>query len=165
MYIKNYYSNRLKSFLLFSISAFFSVSFIFYDLGNKKIFSVIISYLAFILFTFGWIIALLLLFRRRPLLTITDDQIIIYNILAKPRPINFKDISSFYVLANSFRGIKTGENIHIILKSSAKKTDSKNILSRLFFSVDASIQSDLLNVKTKDLLKILNDGISKKTIK
>ncbi|MGO4709306.1 STM3941 family protein [Chryseobacterium sp. 2TAF14] len=146
------------------MSAFFSISFIFYDLGNKKIFSVIISYLAFILFTFGWIFALFLLFRRKPLLTITDDQIIIYNILTKSKIINFKDISSFYVSTNSFRGIKTTEQINIILKTSAKKSPSihkKNKISWLFLSIEESIQTDILNVRTKDLLKILNHRISK----
>lgn len=122
---KNYYTNKLKSFILFIISAFFSVSFMYYDLGNKKIFSVIIAYFAFIFLTFGWIFSLFLLFRRKPLLTITDGQIIIYNVFSKPFTINFKDISSFYISSNSFRGIKTTEQINIILKTSAKKPSNR----------------------------------------
>lgn len=93
----HFYSSKIKSFFLLIISGFFTFSFIYFydDLKYKNLFKVIILYLGFALFLFGVIYSMILLLRRKPLLSVTDTQIIIYDILRKPVTLNFKDISHF----------------------------------------------------------------------
>ncbi|WP_394801807.1 STM3941 family protein [Chryseobacterium daecheongense] len=159
----HFYSSKIKSFFLLIISGFFTFSFIYFydDLKYKNLFKVIILYLGFALFLFGVIYSMILLLRRKPLLSVTDTQIIIYDILRKPVTLNFKDISSFYVVSTHHRGLKTNEQICIITTFQKKKANSflnRNI-SKIFPSfsyVQYGIQTSLLNVKTNELLKLLN---------
>lgn len=156
----HFYSSKIKSLLMFIISSVFCYLFFhFYKkLDNENLFKVIISHLGFILFLFGFFYSIILLLRRKPLLTITNTQIIIHSTLAKTVLINFEDISSFFVSTTRFRGIKTTEYIFIVTKSSMKNKDSSKLYTE-FSNPKHSIQTDILNIKTNDLLKILNDKL------
>ncbi|MBB4807725.1 hypothetical protein HNP38_003041 [Chryseobacterium defluvii] len=157
----HFYSNKIKSSILLVISGLFTFSFVyFYDgLKHKNMFNVIVLHLAFLLFLFGVVYCLLLLLRRKPLLTITPTQIIIYNVLKKADYVNFEDISGFFVTNTTHRGIKTTEHINIVMKNPKQiKTSLSKTLLKFFpqFShVRYSIQTDILNVKTSSLLILL----------
>lgn len=159
----HFYSSKIKSLILLIISTIFTFSFIYFydDLKYKSFFKVTVVHLGFILFLFGVIYSMILLLRRKPLLTITDTQIIIYDIFRKPVTIDFKDISSFSVFSTYHRGLKTNEQICIVMKFQKKKANSfwnRNI-SKIFPSfsyVQYGIQCNLINAKTNELLKLLN---------
>src|SRR5690606_42121858 len=68
-------------------------------------------FFGFLLFVFGIILSLLLLFRRKPLLTITDNQIIIHNVIAKSKIVEIDNINSFFIVNNYHRGIATNRQI------------------------------------------------------
>ena len=140
----HFYSNKIKSLIMFIISSVFCFLFFNKDLENEGLGIIIIFYLGFLLFSFGFVYSILLLFRTKPLLTITDKQIIIYNLLRKPTTINFEDILSFYISNTTFRGIKTSESICIAIKGDPFGRNG-NI-----------INTYLLNVKTNALLEELN---------
>ncbi|WP_442784946.1 STM3941 family protein [Chryseobacterium sp. MYb264] len=144
----HFYSNKTKNLLSFITSAIFCTAFIYSyeDLQNKKLTTVIISHLAFLLFTFGSGSTFLLLIRKKPLLTITNTEIIIYNLLSKTISVKFENISNFYIHKSTYRGIKTTESINIVYNRKNKQK---------FFG-SHNIQTNTLNVKTEDLLKILN---------
>ncbi len=147
----HFYSNKIKSLILLIISFIFIFAFLNKKLGNAGLGLIIMFYLGFLLSSFGVVYSILLLFRTKPLLTVTDKQIIICNLLRKSTTINFEDISSFYISNTTFRGIKTSESIYINIKSNPDPFDRKeNVIS-----------TDLLNVKTSALLEILN---SRRTI-
>jgi hypothetical protein len=55
----------------------------------------------FIIFVFGIIISILYLIRKKPLLTVTTNEIIIYNILTKQINVNFEEIKSFFVVTTT----------------------------------------------------------------
>ncbi|MEN4759987.1 STM3941 family protein [Chryseobacterium sp. C39-AII1] len=150
----HFYANKTSNLLLFIISTLFCFAFIYFydDLQNEISLKVIVLHLTFMLFLFIFVVSFLLLIRRKPLLTITDVQIISYNILRKNNTVNFKDISKFYISKNTFRGIKTTEYIYIVLNNSKEKKS-------LFLLDQQNIQVDILNVKATDLLKILNDRL------
>lgn len=115
-------------------------------------FVVILHNLGFILFLSSLIFSIVLLLRRKPLLTVTDQQIIIYHMLGKSSSIDFEDIDSFYVSDTRNRGIKIAEHILIVLKSPEK--NDKNGKFPAYSS--HMIQADILNVKAKFLLELLN---------
>ncbi|WP_410693326.1 STM3941 family protein [Chryseobacterium sp. SIMBA_038] len=154
----HFYSNKTSNLFLFIVSFLFCVAFVYFyeDLQRKSLFKIIISHFAFILCLFGSAYSFLLLIRRKPLLTISNTHIIIYNLLRKDISVNFEDISKFTVsITTNYRGIKTTEQINIILKSNTKN----NNLSSEFPILHEIIQTDILNIKTNDLLKILNDKL------
>ncbi|MGA9212001.1 STM3941 family protein, partial [Kaistella sp.] len=115
----NFYSNKLRSFLLFFISSIFIIAGIF--LGDKlinfeeKLFKSVILICGFLLFSFGIILSLLLLTRKKPLLTITNSQIIIHNVLTSSKTVEFKNIKSFFIVNTYHRGITTNRQIFIEL--------------------------------------------------
>lgn len=147
----HFYSNKIKSLIALVISFIFILVFLNKKLGNAGLGLIIMFYLGFLLSSFGVIYSILLLFRTKPLLTVTDKHIIIYNLFRKPTTINFEDISSFYISNTTFRGIKTSESIYISINSNPDPFGRKGSV----------INTDLLNVKTSALLEILN---SRKTI-
>ncbi|ROH95424.1 hypothetical protein EGI15_06150 [Chryseobacterium cucumeris] len=147
----HFYSNKIKSLILLIISFIFILAFLNKKLGNAGLGLIVIFYLGFLLCSLGVVYSILLLFRTKPLLTVTDKQIIIYNLLRKPTTINFEDISSFYISNTTFRGIKTSESIYINIKSNPDPFGRKGSV----------INTDLLNVKASALMEILN---SRKTI-
>jgi len=136
---------------LFSIYGLISL-----DPDRYYIGGMIMLYLVLIILIFGIIYSLILLFRRKPLLTVTNSQIIIYNILGKSSAVNFEDIKSFHVSNTTHRGIKTSEQINIFLKHPKENSSKKSVFS-LYFTQHISV--DILNVKTKVLLELLNDRL------
>ncbi|MDQ1163129.1 hypothetical protein QE422_003497 [Chryseobacterium sp. SORGH_AS 447] len=150
----HFFSNKLKSTFLLILSSVFVYLFIhFYEkVTYNSLFVIMISHFGFLLFSFGIIYSVLLLCRRKPLLTINNVEIIIFDPLIKPTYVPFKNIASFYITSNSYRGIKTSEQINIVMK--------KNKLTAGTFSpfenVKYAIQTNLLNIKTKKLIVILN---------
>ncbi len=147
----HFYSSKIKSLLALVIAFIFILVFFNKKLGNAGLGLIVMFYLGFLLSSFGVVYSILLLFRIKPLLTVTDKQIIIYNLLRKPTTINFEDISSFYISNTTFRGIKTNESIYISIKSNLDPFGKKGSV----------INTDLLNVKASALLEILN---SRRTI-
>lgn len=137
---------------MFGGSAIFVYIFFSLDKDRYSVFGVVMQYLGFILFLFSLIFSIALLLRRKPMLTVTDQQIIIYHMLVKKSLISFEDIASFYISDNRHRGIKIAEHILIVLKSPEKT--KKNAKIAPYFS--QSIQADILNVKAKVLLELLN---------
>lgn len=144
----HFYSSKMTSFILLVISAVFVYLYFSLDQDRYSVFMVVIYNLGFVLFSLGLIYSIVLLFRRKPLLTITDHQIIIYHMFAKPVSVGFGDIVSFYVSDTRHRGIKTTEHIFIVLKSADQEGKSSPFNQQ-------SIQVDILNVKTKVLLDLL----------
>lgn len=150
----NFFSNKLKSTFLLILSSVFVYLFIhFYEkVTYNSLFVIMISHFGFLLFSFGIIYSILLLCRRKPLLTINNAEIIIFDPLRKPTHVPLKNIASFYITSNSYRGIKTSEQINMVMK--------KNKLTAATFSpfenVKYAIQVNLLNIKTKKLIVILN---------
>jgi hypothetical protein len=155
----HFYSSKISGVTMLGISLIFTLFFIKYDLGNKNMGTVIMLNLGFVLVLFGGICSLLLLLRRKPLLTITDQQIIIYNLIKKPRVINLEDVSSFYESNQKQRMIKTAEFVHIVMKDSQKNKNSFQKESLKLFPNNEVIHADILNVKTKTLLELLNNRL------
>lgn len=115
------------------------------------------SHIGFIILSFGILYFLLLIFRIKPLLTINNTEIIIFHPLRKKMVIAFKDIASFYITTNSYKGIKTSDQINIKIKNTIPR-ENKMIKTTLppFEYLNYTIPSDLLNTKTKKLIIILN---------
>jgi hypothetical protein len=167
----NFYSNKLTSSLLFIISTITLIGGVFVrdkiinfeDTPFKSTFLI----LGLIFFTFIIILSLLLLFRRKPLLTITDNQIIIYNVLAKTKLVDISNIESFFIVNNYHGGIGSNRQIFIEMKKPDIKYSNSWLYKLLLkFSKPVansqySIQTDFLNIKQKKLLKILNNLIKK----
>lgn len=165
----NFYSNKFTSTLLLIISSLFVIGGIFI---REKIlnfeespFKSTMLFLGFLLFVFGIILSLLLLFRKKPLLTITNNQIILFNVLAPQKVIDINNIKSFFIVNNYHRGVKTNEQIFIELKVPDTKYSSswtyKFLLkfSKPIANSQYAIQTNFLNIKQKKLLEILNQLI------
>ncbi|HLV51374.1 MAG TPA: STM3941 family protein [Flavobacterium sp.] len=165
----NFYSNKFTSALLLIISSLFVIGVFF---TREKIlnfeenpFKSTMLFLGFLLFVFSIILSLLLLFRKKPLLTITNTQIIIYNVLAKKKVIDISNVESFFIVNNYHRGIATNRQIYIELKVPGVKYSSSWIykfiakFSKSIANSQYSIQTDFLNIKQKKLLEILNQLI------
>lgn len=163
---ENFYSNKLTSFLLLLISLIFVISGIF--LGDKlidfeeNIFKSVILVLGFLLFSFGIILSILLLTRKKPLLTITNSQIIVHNVLTSSKTIQIDNIKSFFIVNNYHRGIKTNRQIFIELKKPTERYTKTwyykflNKISKPIANSQYSIQTDFLNIKQQKLLELLN---------
>jgi hypothetical protein len=165
----NYYSNKGTSFLLFLLSAIFIVAGIFFhdDIINfeQKPFKSSILVMGFLLFAFGIVLSLLLLARKKPLLTITNNQIIINSVLTSAKVVEINNIKSFFIVNTYNRGIATNRQIFIELK---KPTEAyRNMwFYKFLFKINKpmansqySIQTDFLNIKQQKLLEILNQKI------
>lgn len=163
---ENFYSNKLTSFLLLLISLIFVIAGIF--LGDKlinfedKLFKSVILILGFLLFLFGIILSLLLLTRKKPLLTITNSQVIIHNVLTSSKIIQIDNIKSFFIVNNHYRGIKTNRQIFIeLIKPTEKYTETRfykflNKINKPIANSQYSIPTDFLNIKQQKLLELLN---------
>lgn len=151
----HFYSNKIKSLFLLIVSIGFCLllSQFYRKLGNDGLGKIILFYLGFTIFIFSSILSILLLLRTKPLLTITDAEVIIHNLLRKSVSVKFEEISKFLVSDTRYRGIKTTEHIYIVMKYS-KKEPSKVFSG--YFNVEHMIQTDNLNIKTNKLLEILN---------
>lgn len=91
----HFYSSKIKSLFLMILSGIFTFGLWRIDFGKENLPLAGVLYLALVLFAFGFVYAGLLLFRRKPLLTITDQHVIIYNVLRKPTTIDFDDVLLF----------------------------------------------------------------------
>lgn len=155
----HFYSSKIKSLILLILSSAFVYLFIhFYEeLLYKSLFRIIISYLGCILFSFGIVYSMLILFRQKPLLTINNNEIIIYDPLRKKILVPFENVASFFETSSSYRGIKTSHQINIVMKNgTVKKSKIINTIFPQFENVGYTIQVNILNVKTKKLMIILN---------
>lgn len=155
----HFYSSKIMGIMMLGISLIFILLFEKYDLGNKNMGTVIIFNLGFVFFLFCGIYSLLLLLRRKPMLSITDRQIIIYNFIRKPKVINLEEVSSFYKSTQKHRGIKSAEFVHIVMKAPPKNKHSFRKESLKLFPNNEVIHTDILNVKTKTLLELLNNRL------
>ncbi len=166
---ENFYSNKLTSFLLFLISIIFVISGIF--LVDKlidfeeNIFKSIILVLSFLLFSFSIVLSILLLTRKKPLLTITKSEIIIHNVLTSSKTIQIDNIKSFFIVNTHHRGIKTNRQIFIELKKPTERYTKTwfykflNKISKPIANSQYSIQTNFLNIKQQKLLETLNKKI------
>lgn len=159
----HFYSHKTKSLFLMILSGIFTFGLWRIDFGKENLLLVIVLYLALGLFAFGFVYAALLLFRTKPLLTITDRQVIIYNVLRKPTAIDFDDVLLFCTSDIKHLWIKTAEFIHIVLKHPKKNPNLLDHISSKLIrnseSLEYSIQTDMLNVKVKVLLELLQSKI------
>lgn len=166
---EHFYSNKLTSFLLLLISSIFVIAGIL--LGEKmidfeeKLFKSVIFIFSFLLFSFGIVLSFLLLTRKKPLLTITNSQIIIHNVLTPSKTIQIDNIKSFLIVNTHHRGIKTNRQIFIELKRPTEKYTKTwfykflNKISKPIANSQYSIQTDFLNIKQQKLLELLNKKI------
>jgi hypothetical protein len=161
----HFYSNKRKAFLLLTISTTFLVcGFLFWkqiiDFSNHPIKSSIFL-LGLFLFTFGVIMAVILLIRRKPMLSLDDSQIIIYDIFRKPIFLNFTEIKSFelFELRSQY---STNREILIELKNPTKKIQTSlyyKLMKRISLKIANtrySIRPQFINVDRNKLMEILN---------
>lgn len=164
------FSNKQKATLLLVIGLFFSFCGIYFFkiiVFNKNLFSKLMLFLGFLLLVFGVIYSLFLLFRKRPLLIINDDEIRILHPFISQIIIKFSEIQSFGVISTRFRGISTNRQILIELKKPTDKYQ-KTLYFKTLIKVDDKlaksqycIQTSFLNIDYKDLLKMLNQRLKK----
>lgn len=159
----HFYSSKIKSLILLIISCTFTIVLSYIDFGDKNLLIIVILSLGITLFSFGILYSILLLVRTEPLLTVTDKQIIVYSILRKPTFIRFDDVALFFISDMRHHGIKTSEYIGVIMK---KPKENPNVIDKVSSAVFPqlegirySIQTDILNVKAKVLLELLNSKI------
>ncbi|GEN77569.1 hypothetical protein CHA01nite_33090 [Chryseobacterium hagamense] len=115
------------------------------------------SHIGFVILSFGILYFLLLLFRIKPLLTINNTEIIIFHPLRKKMIIPFKDVAGFYISTNSHKGIKNSDQVNIIMKATIPRGNKMIKTSPPPFEyLNYTIAADLLNIKTKKLITILN---------
>ena len=169
----HFYSNKIKAFFLLLISSLlvFSIIFFYNDFFNFELkpFKSTMFLFGFIIFVFGIIISILHLIRTKPLLTVTTNEIIIYNVLTKQINVYFEDIKSFYVVTTHYRGIANNRQIYIEMKKPTKKyRDSWFYKLLLKFDIKIAnsqygIHMYFLNINHKKLLDVLNKQLKKIT--
>ncbi|WET49071.1 hypothetical protein PYS58_21330 [Chryseobacterium indologenes] len=159
----HFYSNKIKSIILLVISSVFTIGLSQLNLEDESLFVIVMLSLGITLFSFGILYSILLLVRTEPLLTVTDKQIIVYNVVRKPTFIRFDDVALFFISDMRHYGIKTSEYIYVIMK---KPKENMNVVDKValtvfphFKGIRYSIQTDMLNVKAKVLLELLNSRI------
>ena len=132
---------------------------------EEKLFKSAILIFVFLLFSFNIILSLLLLTRKKPLLTITNSRIIINNALTSSKTIQIDNIKSFFIVNNHYRGIKTNRQIFIELYKPTEKYTKTwfyrflNKISNPIANSQYSIRTDFLNIKQQKLLELLNKKI------
>lgn len=159
----HFYSSKIKSLVLLIISSVFTLGLFYLDFGDKDLFIIVILSLGIALFSFGILYSILLLVRTEPLLTVTEKQIIVYNVFRKPTFIRFDEVALFFISDMRNHGIKTSSYICVIMK---KPKENPNVIDKVSSTVFPqwngirySIQTDVLNVKAKVLLELLNSRI------
>jgi hypothetical protein len=167
----NFYSNKSTSFLLLIISSTFVIIGIFWSENlinfEETPFESLFVISGYLLFLFGIFLSILLLTRKKPLLTITDNQIIIYSVLTASKTIQIENVKSFFIVNNRYRGINSNRQIFIELKEPTQKYSKTqfykflNKISPRFANSQYSIQTDFLNIKQQKLLEILDKKIKK----
>lgn len=159
----HFYSSKIKSLVLLIISSAFTIGLSYIDFGDKDLLIIVMLSLGITLFSFGILYSILLLVRTEPLLTVTDQQIIVYNVFRKPTFIRFDEVALFFISDMRNHGIKTSSYICVIMK---KPKENPNVIDQISSTVFPqwngirySIQTDILNVKAKVLLELLNSRI------
>ncbi|OCA78350.1 hypothetical protein BBH99_08665 [Chryseobacterium contaminans] len=159
----HFYSSKIKSLILLIISCVFTFGISYIDFKDENLFIIVMLSLGITLFSFGILYSILLLVRTEPLLTVTDKQIIVYNVLRKPTFIRFDEVALFFIVDMRHYGIKTSSYICVIMKQPKENTNVIDKVSSTVFphlkGIRYSIQTDILNVKTKVLLDLLNSRI------
>ncbi|WP_336965593.1 STM3941 family protein [Chryseobacterium contaminans] len=159
----HFYSSKIKSLILLIISCVFTFGISYIDFKDENLFIIVMLCLGITLFSFGILYSILLLVRTEPLLTVTDKQIIVYNVLRKPTFIRFDEVALFFIVDMRHYGIKTSSYICVIMKQPKENTNVIDKVSSTVFphlkGIRYSIQTDMLNVKAKVLLELLNSRI------
>ncbi|WP_420842314.1 STM3941 family protein [Flavobacterium ammonificans] len=164
----SFYSNKIRAFFLLLISSlmvFCGINENLFDFELKPFKSTMLL-LGFVIFVFGIIISILYLIRTKPLLTVTKNEIIIYNILStKKTNVNFEEIKSFFVITTSYKGITNNRQICIQMKKPIKEYNN-SLFYKFLLKFDIKIansqyviQTNFLNINHKKLLAILNDHL------
>lgn len=129
---------------------------------NQNIFKGILTFLGIILFALGGIHSVLLLARKKPLITLTDNELIIFNVIRKEKIIKFKDIKSFFFVNTYHKGFVSSRYIFVEMKKPTEK-HSNSWYYKIYkmFGVEIanseySIQTTFIDVNHKEFLKILN---------
>ncbi|REC62379.1 hypothetical protein DRF65_11760 [Chryseobacterium pennae] len=160
---RHFYSSKIKSLILLIISCVFTFGLSYIDFKDENIFIIGILSLGITLFSFGILYSILLLVRTEPLLTVTDKQIIVYNVLRKPTFIRFDEVILFFIVDMRHCGIKTSSYICVIMNQPKKNPNVLDKVSTTVFpqlkGIRYSIQTDISNVKAKVLLELLNSRI------
>lgn len=162
----DYYPNIEKAslFLIGSVIFTFGSVLVFKDFlnYNQNIFKGILIFLGTILFALGGIHSLFLLVRKKPLITLTENELIIFNVIKKEKIIKFKDIKSFFIVNTYNKGFVSSRHIFIEMKKPTEKY-SNSWYYKLYkkFGVEIanseySIQTTFIDVNHKELSKILN---------
>ncbi|TDU43491.1 hypothetical protein BXY82_0903 [Gelidibacter sediminis] len=165
----NFYSKKSSSFLLLVISSLIVIAGIFLEdkLINfqEKPFKTVLLILSFLLFAFGIILSILLLTRTKPLLTITNNQIIIHSVLTSSKTVEIKNVKSFFIVNTYNRGIATNRQIFIELYKPTENYTNMWLhkfirrISKPLANSQYAIQTDFINIKQQELLEILNKRI------
>lgn len=158
----NIYSNKQKALFLFLICFAFLFSSIIYSQKIKMFLSNTFAYVFIhLIMIAGLYLSLVLLFRRKPLLTITDTELIIYNPLYKTKKIRLEDVKSFQLFEVRLNFSRSSE-ILIELNRETEVADEnfyfkilRKISSRLA-NTKYSIKPYFLKVNKNNLLNILN---------
>lgn len=164
----HFYSNKLKALLLLIISStFIFCGFIFWDIlldFSNHPFQSLMIILGMSLFVFGIVMAVILLLRVKPLLSVNDKQIIIYDIFRKPTALNLNEIKSFELF--EIRTLySTNREILIELKNPSTKIRSSlyyklmNQFSQKIANTKYSIRPQFIKANHNDLVKILNQKL------
>lgn len=167
----HFYSSKIKAFFLLIISSFFVFFGLFFyenifNFEAKALRSTFLL-LAFLLFLSGIIISIKLLFRKKPLLTISTNELFIYTIFRKPISLRFDEIKSFYLVTSHHKGIPTNRKIFIELKEPSQRFKNSvyyritRIFSLRLANSQYGIQADLIKINHNELLEILNDRLQK----
>ena len=163
----NIFVNKEKEAIYFFGGCFFVIAIIVFfdkmiDFDVKPFRSVVIL-LGLMLSSFGVIHSSVLLFKKTPSLVINDNEIIIWVFLRRDRVIKFQDIESFFLVNTHHRGFVTNRLIFIELKEPSSKYSNslfyrmlKKITSKEVANSEFSIQTNFLDIKHDELLKILN---------
>jgi hypothetical protein len=160
------FANKEKAAIyLFGGCFFVVISIIFFDKivnFDAKPFRSFIILLGILLFTFGIIYSIILLFKKAPLLVISEKEIIIWTLLRKEKVIMFKDIESFFLVKTYHRGFVTNRLIFVELKEPSSKYSNSlfyrtvnKITSKEVANSEFSIHTNFLDIKHDELLKLL----------
>lgn len=164
----HFYSNKLKAFFLLIISfATIVCAFVIWEViidFSDNAFKSSILLLVVILSFFGVVMSVVLLFRSKPLLSINNSEIIIYDIFRKPIFLDLKEIKSFALFELRSR-YSTNKEILIELKNSSRKTKSSlyyRFLKRFSLKIANtrySIKIQFIKASSNELIEILNQKL------
>ena len=164
--IISFYSNIEKASLMLIGSSIFTFGciLVFNENINFKLnlFKGIMFFLGIILFGFGVIVSFLLLIRKKPMITLTENELIIFNVIRKEKIVKFKDIKSFFIVNTYHRGFVSSRHIFVEMKKPSEKYSNSwyyniyKIFGVEMVNSEYSLQTTFIDINHKELLKILN---------